>query len=116
MPRHRQRIVFCDCLDCTDRSNEQLPSGDQLAACEAAARQEPPPKCLVILASGFVQPSAPPTAGGEPASNTLDDDTYPHLDGLVRDGHVGFLASRTAEAQRPGAPGEGRGRGGAATS
>jgi hypothetical protein len=68
MPKQRQRIVFCDCLDCleaparaTDVPSALSPAG------EAAVRQDPPPKSLVLLLTGALQP-LPPRAAGRAAA------------------------------------------------
>lgn len=86
MPRQRQRIVFCDCYDCVDRPATATLSPEGLKAAEAVARQEPPPKGLVILASGFLV--------HQEGQLNLDACTLPHLNRLVHEGNLGFLASR----------------------
>lgn len=89
MPRQRQRIVFCDCYDCVDRPATSSLSEDGLKAAEAVARQEPPPKGLIILASGFLL--------HQEGQLNLDACTLPHLNRLVHEGSLGFLASREAD-------------------
>jgi hypothetical protein len=70
MPKQRQRIVFCDCLDCleaparpTDVPSALPPAG------EAAARQDPPPKSLVLLLTGALRPLPPGGASARGGSN-----------------------------------------------
>ncbi len=86
MPRQRQRIVFCDCYDCVDRPQQPSLSSEQLDAATAVARQEPPPKALIIYATGMVSSSDGLT--------NLEACTLPHCDMVVRDGNLGMLAVR----------------------
>ncbi|GLC42504.1 hypothetical protein PLESTF_000761400 [Pleodorina starrii] len=88
MPRQRQRIVFCDCFDCRDRPEVSL-TPEQLDAATAVARQEPPPKALLLYATGFV-------VAADGATN-LDACTLPHCNLVVREGNLGLLAVRAAE-------------------
>lgn len=121
MPKQRQRIVFCDCLDCaeseapraTDVPTALSPAG------EAAARQDPPPKCLLVVLSGALQPAAPgggggAVGGGESAAastaaaageggTVLDSLRLPHLDRAARAGCQGLLVVREGSAAEPGA-------------
>ncbi len=67
MPRTaaaRQRIVFCDCFDCSDKAIEPTVVTDEgLAACERVAQQRPPPKAVVLFGSGLLHrwaSTAPP--------------------------------------------------------
>ncbi|GIL51361.1 hypothetical protein Vafri_7361 [Volvox africanus] len=96
MPRKRLRIVFCDCFDCRDRPDVSL-TREQLDASALAARQEPPPKALLLFATGLVV-----SADGE---TNLDACTLPHLDLVVREGNIGLLAVRHAEARDGSGPG-----------
>ncbi|GIL76579.1 hypothetical protein Vretimale_19502 [Volvox reticuliferus] len=93
MPRQRQRIVFCDCYDCRDRPNVLL-NREQLDASNVVARQEPPPKALLLFATGLVV-----SADGE---TNLDSCTLPHLNLVVREGNLGLLAVRHADGLGPG--------------
>lgn len=86
MPRQRQRVVFCDCYDCVDRPAQASLSEDGLKAAVAVARQEPPPKGLLVVASGFLR--------YEDKQVNLDACTLPHLNHLVNEGNLGFLSSR----------------------
>ena len=64
-PRERVRIVLeCDCFDCKD-PGEGKPelSAEQLSAATAVARQEPPPKGLVLLLTGVILPAPPASTG-----------------------------------------------------
>jgi hypothetical protein len=118
--RPRQRIVFCDCFDCVERPGGTVGSQAELADSEAVARQEPPPKALLIYASGFLQPhvpdsldatasvaaltlgtkaaaaaAAPPVAG---AGSNVDACVFPHLDRVVKEGALGMLSVRAGTA------------------
>lgn len=89
MPKQRQRIVFCDCLDC-----QEQPASSDVAAhlsplSEAAAKQEPPPKCLLLVACGCMQP--PPEGG---AGTSLDACSLPHLNKCTREGQLTLLTLR----------------------
>ncbi|PNW82605.1 hypothetical protein CHLRE_06g285850v5 [Chlamydomonas reinhardtii] len=86
MPRLRQRIVYCDCFDCADRPAESTLTPEQLDAATAVARQEPPPKALLIFVTGMLL-----AADG---STNLDVHTLPHCNLLVREGNLGLLATR----------------------
>lgn len=95
MPRARQRIVTCDCLDCRDdpvisTSTESTST----AANEAAARQEPPPKSLFIIASGFLQP------GSGDEATSLEAALLPHLDKCAVQGSANLAACRPKECDR----------------
>lgn len=89
MPRKRKRIVFCECFDCRDRPDIVL-SKEQLDAATAAARQEPPPKALLLYVTGTIV-----TVDG---STNLDSCTLPHCNLLVREGNLGLLAVRDSSA------------------
>ncbi|KAG2490051.1 hypothetical protein HYH03_011516 [Edaphochlamys debaryana] len=102
MPRLRQRIVYCDCFDCVDRPEATALSQAQLDAATAVARQEPPPKALVIFASGVIVPHVDETGT---AVTTLDTCTLPHCNLVVREGNLGMLAVRPSkEATDAGIP------------
>ncbi|PNH06482.1 hypothetical protein TSOC_007171 [Tetrabaena socialis] len=88
MPRQRQRIVYCDCFDCVDRPEQPSLTPAQLDAATAVARQEPPPKALLLYASGLLLESD--------GATTLDACTLPHCNLLVREGNLGLLAVRRA--------------------
>eukprot|EP01023_Acetabularia_acetabulum_P064529 TRINITY_DN8366_c0_g3_i2.p1 TRINITY_DN8366_c0_g3~~TRINITY_DN8366_c0_g3_i2.p1 ORF type:complete len:354 (-),score=49.09 TRINITY_DN8366_c0_g3_i2:275-1336(-) len=75
----RWRIVQCDCLDCVDPSER---ASYLQGAFSSAARQEPPPKCFIFLADGFVN------------ENLINSSIAPHLNGIARAGTSGFLAVR----------------------
>mmetsp|Transcript_14463 Transcript_14463/g.31358 ORF Transcript_14463/g.31358 Transcript_14463/m.31358 type:complete len:439 (+) Transcript_14463:114-1430(+) len=92
-PRARQRIVFCDCFDCIDRQAPSVASEAALQACDAAARQEPPPKALVLYGSGFLRSC--------PDGINVDICTMPHLDKIVVDGSLGLLAVRKVDDRGP---------------
>lgn len=77
MPRPRRRIVVCDCRDCLELPN---------STGEAAARQEPPPSCLLLAVSGLHL-----SIQGDRIA-ALDDLHLPHLDALAREGSCGMLS------------------------
>lgn len=84
MPRPRPRLDPCDCWDCEPRDLGAGASTPDPAL--AAARQEPPPKCLVVVADdvltgadGSVPPEARPT---------------PHAAAVAARGATGLLALR----------------------
>ncbi|GFR47016.1 hypothetical protein Agub_g8700, partial [Astrephomene gubernaculifera] len=99
MPRQRQRIVYCDCFDCRDRPQEEALTPEQLDAATAVARQEPPPKALVLYATGIVQASN--------GTTNLDSCTLPHCNLIVREGNLGLLAVRKAQEGLQGGVGSG---------
>lgn len=99
MPRARQRIVQCDCFDCVEDQGGPRP-GTTSELSERVARQEPPPKCLLILGSGFLQ-AAP--NGAATAQTNLDAANIPHLDKAARDGCSGLLSVRQRDAGAQGA-------------
>lgn len=79
MPRSRPIREPCDCRDCAE------PGPPPLHVQAAIARQEPPPKSLLILLHNV-------TAFSELSSFTA----FPHLTAMVRDGSSGFLTTDTA--------------------
>ena len=91
MPRPRPRPAPCDCLECREPAT---PSSAPVRA-DAAARQDPPPRLLLIFADGFLQALEAASAG--PAS-------LAHLNAHVREGSLGMLAARESTAGRSGAP------------
>eukprot|EP00200_Dunaliella_tertiolecta_P003799 CAMPEP_0202338988 /NCGR_PEP_ID=MMETSP1126-20121109/1041_1 /ASSEMBLY_ACC=CAM_ASM_000457 /TAXON_ID=3047 /ORGANISM="Dunaliella tertiolecta, Strain CCMP1320" /LENGTH=448 /DNA_ID=CAMNT_0048929471 /DNA_START=12 /DNA_END=1358 /DNA_ORIENTATION=- len=94
MPRTaqpRQRIVYCDCLDCRDLL-------EALAVASSVARQVPhPPKGLLIYASGFLSAQE----AGKQTSADLENLPLPHLDRAAHDGCLGLLAVRSSTAAEP---------------
>ena len=90
----RQRIVFCDCFDCLDRPDAVSTSAEALSAAEAAARQLPPPKALLLFGSGFIR-----YHGG---AVNLDACCFPHLDCVTKEGCLGLLALQSVhDAGKP---------------
>lgn len=79
MPRPRPRTDPCDCLDCADPvpSSSSSPLPPHLAS----ARQQPPPKCVLVLADGVLTEEA--TGVGSLA---------PHADAVARRGCTGVLS------------------------
>jgi hypothetical protein len=93
MPQPRQRIVFCDCLDCVEQpAATDVPTASS-AANEAAAKQEPPPKCLLLHLSGVLLPG---TSSSQPS--ILEALRLPHLDKATREGCLTLLAARPDHA------------------
>jgi hypothetical protein len=89
MPKARQRIVVCDCLDCAERPD--FDTGLLLSAAnEAAAKQDPPPKSLIVCVSG-----AAATSPSREEGSSLDAVTCPHMKRVARDGGLGLLAFRS---------------------
>jgi hypothetical protein len=92
MPKARQRIVFCDCLDCAEQPDFE--TGLSLSSAnEAVARQLPPPKCLWICITGAAQPGE----DGSPSDGALtavEAVTAPHINRLCKEGGTGFLSFR----------------------
>ncbi|KAI7846349.1 hypothetical protein COHA_000186 [Chlorella ohadii] len=81
MPRAKLRREPCDCLDCREPA-----AGSQPATASAAiARQQPPPKSLVVCLTGALT---------EPGASSLGEADVPHLDALVAAGWAGLLACR----------------------
>lgn len=106
MPRQRQRIVFCDCFDCIDRPEQSELTDAELSACEAVARQEPPPKGLLIVGTGLLQRAA------DDGVVNVDDFVLPHLNRVVKEGALGMLALRPQpEGERHASTGSGGQRG-----
>lgn len=87
MPRPRPRPAPCDCLECREPTSASSAPG----LADAAARQDPPPKLLLIFADGFLQ-----ALQAESASLV-------HLDAHVREGSLGKLALREGSLGRGGA-------------
>lgn len=90
MPRARPRPEPepCDCLECREPAGAAPSQG----AADAAARQAPPPKCLVLFADGVL----PALEAADRAAGQHGAPLLPHLDGLVREGSLGTLAVREA--------------------
>ena len=79
MPRRRVQREQCDCLDC----REGFPADTLLGT--AVARQQPPPKCLVLY---LRSPNRNPNASDSAQSRT------PCLDAVVDEGCSAILALR----------------------
>ncbi len=94
MPRtQRTRVVFCGCLDCAEP--DEGAARPLAQASEAAARQEPPPKCLLIYGHGLlVRPDTLTDAQLAGLYTSLEAAACPHLDRAVADGGIGMLAAR----------------------
>lgn len=90
MPRPKLHRAICDCFDCAT-----VPTS--VSAVSVAARQEPPPKCLVILTDhewplGVKEAAATPLSGYE---------NVRQLDRLAEAGSCGLVLYRDAP---PGLP------------
>jgi hypothetical protein len=100
MPQPRQRIVFCDCLDCVEQPPTTDIQSSSSTANEAAARQEPPPKCLMFVLSGVLLPKADAPDLG--TATVLDNCNLPHLNRATAQGNLCLLTLRQDAAA--GAP------------
>jgi hypothetical protein len=116
MPRSaRRRPPPCDCVDC-DADARPTPAPGSHAA---LARQDPPPKSVVVAIFGAVVPlprgegnagDAEGDADGADARTSLDAAACPHLDRAAADGCAGLLAFAPGPprgAQLLGAPAAG---------
>lgn len=92
MPQQRQRIVFCDCLDCVEQPATTDIASSTSPANEAAARQEPPPKCLMFVLSGVLLPQ--PGAANPGTATVLDSCSIPHLNRAAAQGNLCLLSLR----------------------
>jgi hypothetical protein len=92
MPQPRQRIVFCDCLDCVQQPPTTDIRSSSSAANEAAARQEPPPKCLMFVLSGVLLPTT--DAQNLATATVLDKCNLPHLNRATAQGNLCLLTLR----------------------
>lgn len=92
MPQQRQRIVFCDCLDCVQQPPTTDIQSSTSPANEAAARQEPPPKCLMFVLSGVLLPK--PAAQNPATATVLDSCNLPHLNRATAQGNLCLLTLR----------------------
>ena len=120
-PATRRRIVTCDCRDCAEDEEQQAQAGgiggtsssSSIGELDAAARQSPPPKALLLVLRGFVRPAPPggdgvagvgvdddenDGAGPPGSSSSLDAVHTPHLDRCAREGQLGFLAASECSA------------------
>lgn len=94
MPRtsKRHRMVFCDCKDCED-----IQLGPGSYEWEAAAKQLPPPRSLILLLEGFNHSCNADASG---ACCSLDTVALPHFDNVARGG-VTFCAATRSGALVP---------------
>ena len=84
MPRKRLHRERCECLDC----RPVIPPSVTTPESVAAARQDPPPKCLVIYTDSV-------QAEGENAVLcTTDDETLPYLHAVTKRGCCGLVSYR----------------------
>lgn len=97
-PRTRPLVEPCDCLECREPLNSEAPQG----AGDAAARQEPPPKSLIVFADGFLQTLQVATSDKRAPAPSI----HPHLDSIVREGNLGVLASRDSPQATSHIPGD----------
>ncbi|KAK9823699.1 hypothetical protein WJX72_004744 [[Myrmecia] bisecta] len=88
MPRPKFKRVPCDCLDCREEGLQPINVEAAVAASSASARQDPPPKCLIVFADRFLQ------ADSSTGNTSLSSAECPHLHGVARDGSSGLLALR----------------------
>lgn len=85
MPRPKLHRAICDCLDCTT-----IPTS--VSAGSLAARQEPPPKCLVI----YTDHDCPLGEDETAATPLFEYENVPHLDRLAKAGSCGVVSYREA--------------------
>ena len=85
MPRPKLHRAICDCLDCTVEPKV-------VSDLSLAARQEPPPKCLVI----YTNPAWP--LGQDETASTPKSalENGPHLESLAKAGSCGLIYYREA--------------------
>ena len=83
MPRPKLHRIVCDCLDCTTEPNS-------VSEMSKAAREEPPPKCLVI----YTDHSRPLSQEETAATPTSGYENLPHLDDLAKAGSCGLIFYR----------------------
>ena len=89
MPRPKLHRVVCDCLDCA--------TAPTVSAVCVAARQEPPPKCLLIYTDHEC-----PLGENETAATSISGyKNVPHLDGLAKAGSCGLIFYREAPQGKP---------------
>ena len=86
MPRVKLHRIACDCFDC--QPNRSGFGGASESA--AAARQDPPPKCLVIC----TEPVLSSPKNGTFADSTSQYGQVPNLDALAERGCCGFVSYR----------------------
>jgi hypothetical protein len=96
MPQPRQRIVFCDCLDCVEQPAASDVACASSPTAEAAARQEPPPKCLMFVLSGALVVAA---AGVQAADSQAGSSSSSSSQQTVLDGCPGLPHLHRAAAQ-----------------
>lgn len=108
MPQPRQRIVFCDCLDCVTQPPTADIASSASPANEAAAKQEPPPKCLLLVLSGVLLPrqheSDDTAAAAGSTATVLDNLSLPHLNRAVAQGNLCLLTLRAEGEKQEGSP------------
>ena len=83
MPRPKLHRAICDCLDC-------ITEPTSVSDVSKAARQEPPPKCLVIY-TNHAWPLSQDEIAATPASGY---ENVPHLDNLAKAGCCGLVFYR----------------------
>lgn len=86
MPRVKLHRIACDCFDC----QPSAPAFADASESVAAARQDPPPKCLVI----YTDPIRTSPEAGTSAASTFQYGKVPSLDALAQRGCCGFVSYR----------------------
>lgn len=89
MPRRKLVRDPCDCLDCRESFHTDSAVGS------AVSRQQPPPKCLIIVALPSSSSSLKATAQPSKPSS------WPHIDAATKSGCSGLLALRTGKKLIP---------------
>lgn len=85
MPRPKLHRAVCDCLDCTVEPKV-------VSDVSLAARQEPPPKCLVI----YTNPAWPHGHDETALTPRFALENVPHLESLAKAGSCGLIYYREA--------------------
>ena len=84
MPRPKLHRVACDCLDCEQDMSKPALSAES----SAAARQDPPPKCLLIHA----EPAWPYDRDRTADASTSEAAATPYLHRLAQQGCCGLVS------------------------
>ncbi len=84
MPRPKLHRVACDCLDCEQDMSKPALSAES----SAAARQDPPPKCLLIHA----EPAWPSDRDRTADASTSEAAATPYLHRLAQQGCCGLVS------------------------
>lgn len=92
MPRPKLHRVACDCFECEQNMSQPALSPES----SAAARQDPPPKCLFIHA----EPAWPSERDGTAEASTSGAVDTPYLHRLAQKGCCGLVSYRESAPGR----------------